>query len=80
MSDYRRAHTVNFPVYLEEAWRRLKATYPQQSLGGLIIRLLVPYLLKTGFLFEQEIPAPKPAADTKPIARPERLTGDVRIR
>lgn len=78
LDRYRQTHTINFPVYLEEGWRRLKASYPHQSLSGLLVRLLVQYLLKAGFLFVQEIPAPPPAKPPKPRPRPMRLTGDAR--
>jgi len=75
---YHQTHTINFPVYIEEAWRRLKATYPHQSLSGLVIRLLVQYLLKTGFLFQQEIPPPKAPRPLSTRPRKARMTGDAR--
>jgi hypothetical protein len=64
-----RARTINMPKHLELAWDRLKATYPDQSFGGLVNRLLTQYFLKTGFLFEEEIPVKQPY-------RPLKMGGD----
>lgn len=64
-----RCRTVNLPKHMELAWDRLKATYPDQSFGGLVNRLLTQYFLKTGFLFEEEIPVKQPY-------RPLKMGGD----